>query len=195
MPELVENPGVPWRNDCEFLRGHPSWLPPFRIFRGSKALWQDYIILQYKSIYNIWHRGLLGGDFKHFYFHPYLGKIPILTNIFQMGWNHQLGHNSLNKAGDLFWGSVSSQQGGGTRRSLWRTAEKFPENSRFCLPYTVYQGFTCTLRILGPSDGGFEPVAKGCFWVLEIATCIRILRAWRQEQPSLFAAQAPPKKS
>ena len=25
-----------------------------------------------------------------FYFRPYLGKIPILTNIFQMGWfNHQ----------------------------------------------------------------------------------------------------------
>ena len=24
------------------------------------------------------------------YFHLYLGKIPILTNIFQMGWNHQL---------------------------------------------------------------------------------------------------------
>ena len=24
-----------------------------------------------------------------FYFHPYLGKIPILTNIFQMGWTHQ----------------------------------------------------------------------------------------------------------
>ena len=23
------------------------------------------------------------------YFHPYLGKIPILTNIFQLGWNHQ----------------------------------------------------------------------------------------------------------
>ena len=23
------------------------------------------------------------------YFHPYVGKIPILTNIFQMGWNHQ----------------------------------------------------------------------------------------------------------
>ena len=22
--------------------------------------------------------------------HPYLGKIPILTNIFQLGWNHQL---------------------------------------------------------------------------------------------------------
>ena len=25
-----------------------------------------------------------------FYSHPYLGKIPILTNIFQRGWNHQL---------------------------------------------------------------------------------------------------------
>ena len=25
-----------------------------------------------------------------FYFHPYLGKIPMLTNIFQRGWNHQL---------------------------------------------------------------------------------------------------------
>ena len=25
-----------------------------------------------------------------FYFHPYLGKISNLTNIFQMGWNHQL---------------------------------------------------------------------------------------------------------
>ena len=25
-----------------------------------------------------------------FYFHPYLGKIPNLTNSFQMGWNHQL---------------------------------------------------------------------------------------------------------
>ena len=25
-----------------------------------------------------------------FYVHPYFGKIPILTNIFQTGWNHQL---------------------------------------------------------------------------------------------------------
>ena len=24
-----------------------------------------------------------------FYFHPYFGKIPILTNIFELGWNHQ----------------------------------------------------------------------------------------------------------
>ena len=25
-----------------------------------------------------------------FHFHPFLGKWSILTNIFQMGWNHQL---------------------------------------------------------------------------------------------------------
>ena len=31
-----------------------------------------------------------GGNSNIFYFHPYLGKISILTNIFQMGWNHQL---------------------------------------------------------------------------------------------------------
>ena len=39
----------------------------------------------------------LGGGDKNwvvvsniFYFHPYLGKWSNLTNIFQMGWNHQL---------------------------------------------------------------------------------------------------------
>ena len=32
---------------------------------------------------------LLGGGFIFFNFHPYLGKLPNLTNIFQLGWNHQ----------------------------------------------------------------------------------------------------------
>ena len=31
----------------------------------------------------------LGGGFNFFNFHPYLGKWSNLTNIFQMGWNHQ----------------------------------------------------------------------------------------------------------
>ena len=30
-----------------------------------------------------------------FHFHPYLGKIPILTNIFQRGWHHQLARDFL----------------------------------------------------------------------------------------------------
>ena len=33
-----------------------------------------------------------GGNSNILYFHPYLGKIPILTNIFQMRWNHQPDH-------------------------------------------------------------------------------------------------------
>ena len=38
-------------------------------------------------------RGKLGGGFKYF-FSPLLGEDePILTNIFQMGWNHQLDKN------------------------------------------------------------------------------------------------------
>ena len=30
-----------------------------------------------------------------FYVHPYLGKIPILTHIFQMGWSHQLDYSRI----------------------------------------------------------------------------------------------------
>ena len=33
---------------------------------------------------------MLGGDFKYVFFHQYVGMIPILTNIFQREWNHQL---------------------------------------------------------------------------------------------------------
>ncbi len=41
-----------------------------------------------------WRREKLGGGFIFFNFHPYLGKIPILTNIFQLGWNHHLEKGS-----------------------------------------------------------------------------------------------------
>ena len=34
----------------------------------------------------------LGGGFKYLLFSPLLGKISNLTNIFQMGWNHQLAN-------------------------------------------------------------------------------------------------------
>ena len=39
----------------------------------------------------VWHKTKTGWWFQiSFYFHPDLGNIPSLTNIFQMGWNHQL---------------------------------------------------------------------------------------------------------
>ena len=37
---------------------------------------------------------VLAGGFKYCLFHPYLEKIHNLTNIFQMGWNHQLGNQT-----------------------------------------------------------------------------------------------------
>ena len=70
-------------------------------------------ILQLKSYQDEWdpekkqQQKKLGGGFKYcgptaglvrldkevvshiFNVHPYLGKIPILTNIFQLGWKHQ----------------------------------------------------------------------------------------------------------
>ena len=38
------------------------------------------------------------------HFHPYLGKIPILTNIFQRGWNHQLVNFPLAFSGQVLFG-------------------------------------------------------------------------------------------
>ena len=43
-----------------------------------------------------------------FYFHPYLGKIPNLTNIFQMGWNHQPAFNFLLPPKMFSGGSMAS---------------------------------------------------------------------------------------
>ena len=40
--------------------------------------------------------GFLGGGFKYFLFSPLFGEDePILTHIFQMGWNHQPDHHCL----------------------------------------------------------------------------------------------------
>jgi len=66
-------------------------------YSGSKKethFWRSEICSNLPGRQNISHiprlkteiaESLLGGAFKYFFFHPYLGKIPILTNIFQMG--------------------------------------------------------------------------------------------------------------
>ena len=52
----------------------------FKAF-GSQGASRDRGDIHYQE-----RMSLLGGGFKHFLnFHLYLGKIPILTNIFQMG--------------------------------------------------------------------------------------------------------------
>ena len=49
---------------------------------------------------------------KIFYFHPYLGKIPNLTNIFQMGWNHQLAYVLGSKLPNVFLCDAHTRQYG-----------------------------------------------------------------------------------
>ena len=73
--------GIPWDENCLFFK------PPFGITIynclqlfpfASKIQIQDWVVVS-----NIC------------YFHPYLGKWSNLTNIFQMGWNHQLEDKSI----------------------------------------------------------------------------------------------------
>ena len=46
-----------------------------------------------------------GGNSNICYFQPYLGKIPILTNIFPRGWNHQ-----LDKKGAIYKEPIESNE-------------------------------------------------------------------------------------
>ena len=46
-----------------------------------------YCLHQWES--NEWHNFQMYIYSNMFYFHPYLGKVSILTNIFPRGWNHQ----------------------------------------------------------------------------------------------------------
>ncbi len=69
----------------------PAWFNG----RGLKPL-TDLLSVGYMKVRNHFHnlkdcpRSDLGGGFKYFYFHPYLVRWFNLTNMLQMGWNHQL---------------------------------------------------------------------------------------------------------
>ena len=79
--------------------GATSWMMRFCVFFFSDHVvqmwcvtWDMPALRQILPLQAISYHQSLGGGFKYFYFHPYLRKIPILTNIFQMGWNHQPDH-------------------------------------------------------------------------------------------------------
>ena len=59
----------------------PFW-PPCSVVKGG-VNWDVHSNWKLKN-------NLDGGNSNIFYFDPYLGKITILTNIFQVGWNNQL---------------------------------------------------------------------------------------------------------
>ena len=83
------------------------WSPRFQwsIFRGYVSLRETITIYFFASFVNMFGEvTVLSKDLvKHqyymvvsniSYFHPYLGRWPHLTNIFQRGWNHQLDYIS-----------------------------------------------------------------------------------------------------
>ena len=57
----------------------------------------------------------LVGGFTFFNSHPYSGKIPNLTNIFQMGWNHQPDHH----LGYDFWFTFSKPTFSGRKSKVF----------------------------------------------------------------------------
>ncbi len=84
--DSVELPGEGVASDVYPFRGSCLWRWPGTTgtYLEASDFAQCFVITttQYTD---------LGGGFKYFLnFHPYLGKISILINIFQMGWNHQL---------------------------------------------------------------------------------------------------------
>ena len=100
-----------WKHPYRKRLLHPHELHDFWVEEdGAGALqsWDDFLSLRHQtqeaelsmgesSLHHVWmicqwfseHQNL-GGGFKFVFFHPYLGMISNLTNIFQMGWNHQL---------------------------------------------------------------------------------------------------------
>ena len=83
---LVEIPsqGLAVWISIQSLRGEETGRKRFHRFSTAT----ENIILGFKGGISSWW-------FQSFFifannFHSYLGKIPILTNIFQLGWNHQL---------------------------------------------------------------------------------------------------------
>ena len=71
-----------------FSRPHTTDFPKQMVVKskGNPLGWWNIIIWPDEM-----ENGYLGGGFKYFLFSSQnLGKIPILTNIFQRGWNHQL---------------------------------------------------------------------------------------------------------
>ena len=65
-----------------------------------------------------------------FMFIPYLARIPILTHIFEWGWNHQLDHHQLHQL-RCFWSREVAERGSTQRWKGWQR--------RVLLGWTVWE--------------------------------------------------------
>ena len=114
---LVQPPTRDYYNEtkCHHLEmGSPTW--------GIFFSW-DLFFSQYElSGFSYRKQNLGGGNSKIFLFSPRkLGKIPILTHIFQMGWNQFL--HIINHWHHQF--KAIPQRGSGTLRQWWRESAGF----------------------------------------------------------------------
>ena len=95
--EFLKIWSILWNNLKISAHLHPGNSPGGVIFMAF-FLVQDVCLTETHNI-------LVGGFKDFFNVHPYLGKIPILTNIFQMGWfNHQpVFFCELSDSSLVFW--------------------------------------------------------------------------------------------
>ncbi len=155
-------------------------IPPKKIPRSSskkwcKASWRTQIFFKNRRM----EEKLGGGNSNIFYFHPYLGRWSKLTNIFQIGWNHQLvgGGNSnifyvhpyLGKISNLT--SIFFRWVGSTTN--WKRIVKL---GSFC------RCFFC--RFVGPGLLWFVVVGCDCGWVVFFCTefVVDVGNAVREEE-------------
>ena len=141
----------------------------------------------------------LGGCFKTFFiFTPILGKIPILTNIFQMGWNHQphlvwvevaLGYEFVSRPGSIeplgynfpngqtakLPGETSTTNSGNSASKNRKCAPSLPSNQFHRLPF-----IGCQLLTAIPFSWSICSVS---IWKPNIQTSNKI---WKQIRMPLF---------
>ena len=71
-------------------------------------------------------------------FHSYLGKIPMLTNIFQMGWNHQLTRKLHYLAHEKYTSNLGLSQPLQTNHSLASFVDKLGRSTSHHPDYYIF---------------------------------------------------------
>ena len=102
----------------------------------------------------------------NFNFHPYLGKITILTNTFQMGWNHQLENDvgTTHYFEGYHSGSIYASS------SWWFQKIVYPKDWQFHEHSLMIEAASWGLLMLGPTWWlyinlfDFHPYIPGVSW-------------------------------
>ncbi len=69
------------------------WCIPYPSILQYISVFTQIKIAKHEDLKDLKPNKKLGGGFKYSSFSLYLGKSPILTNIFQLGWNQHLALN------------------------------------------------------------------------------------------------------